>query len=173
MDRAGDVGGNETMIRIRGGKTRAAIAALAVLMAGASLFCQSSGKDKFVKVLFPNGKSVTAELASTDEERTRGLMFREKILSDQGMLFVFPTENLYSFWMKNTLIPLDILWLDASKRIIHVERSVPPCRRDPCPSYGPNIPALYVLELQSGAADAYGLDLADRLDFILPSWIGK
>lgn len=125
-------------------------------------------QDKFIKIYFPNGKSVTAELAVTEQERQQGLMFREKILPEQGMLFIFEEEGFYSFWMKNTLISLDILWLDEEKRIVHIEHAVPPCQKDPCPSYTPRFPALYVLELASGAADQNKLKLYDRLEFILP-----
>ena len=128
----------------------------------------ASGTEKFIKIYFPSGTSVTAELAVTDAERARGLMFRERILPDQGMLFVFEEEAEHSFWMKNTLIPLDMLWLDRDRRIIHVEPDVPPCRADPCPSYGPRRPASFVLELKGGAAAGFRLKVGDRLDFILP-----
>jgi uncharacterized membrane protein (UPF0127 family) len=124
--------------------------------------------DKFIKIYLPSGGSVTAELAVTEPERARGLMFREKLLPDQGMLFVFEKESAPAFWMKNTLIPLDILWLDRDRRIVHIERNVPPCKADPCPSYGPGRPGLYVLELAAGAADRMGLKPSDRLDFVLP-----
>lgn len=122
---------------------------------------------KFIPVFLPSGKEITAELAITDEERQKGLMFRERLDSDQGMLFVFEEEGYYSFWMKNTLISLDILWLDQKKRIVHVEHNVPPCRKAPCPAYSPRLPALYVLELKAGSAEENGLKLYDRVDFIL------
>ena len=144
------------------------ILTLLLLLAGGLLFCQSERRDKFIKIYLPNGKSVTAELAVTDEERQRGLMFREKLLPDQGMLFVFEEEGLYSFWMKNTLISLDMLWINKDRRIVHIARNVPPCKEDPCPSYSPERPGLYVLELAAGAADRLGLKLFDRLEFTLP-----
>jgi hypothetical protein len=71
---------------------------------------------KFIKVFLPNGVSITAELAVTEEERQQGLMYREKIDSDQGMLFIFEEEEKYSFWMKNMKFSIDILWLDRDKR---------------------------------------------------------
>jgi uncharacterized membrane protein (UPF0127 family) len=126
------------------------------------------GEKKFVQVYFPDGFSVTAELAITDEERQLGLMFRTEIYQDQGMLFIFEEEGYHSFWMKNMNFPLDILWLDKDKRIIHLESCVPPCQRTPCPSYAPLLPALYVLELKAGSIEKKGLKLYDRLDFILP-----
>ncbi|TRZ88104.1 DUF192 domain-containing protein [bacterium] len=133
--------------------------------------CRAPGRDRFIKVFFPGGQAVTAELAVTDEERARGLMFRDKVLPEQGMLFVFEEEDLHSFWMKNTLVPLDMLWLGRDRRIIHIARNVPPCAAEPCPSYGPEIPALFVLELKAGQADVLGLKLQDRLEFVLPSWV--
>lgn len=141
------------------------------LAIGLGAFCQDRGRDRFIKVFFGNGKSVTAELAVTDEERARGLMFREKILPDQGMLFVFEREDLHSFWMKNTLVPLDMLWLDSQRRVIHIAANVPPCREDPCPSYGPESPARYVLELRAGGAAANGIKTGDQLQFVLPEWV--
>ena len=133
--------------------------------------CQTTGRDRFIKVFFPGGQSVTAELAVTDEERARGLMFRDKVLPEQGMLFVFEEEDLHSFWMKNTLVYLDMLWLGRDKRIIHIARNVPPCTEEPCPTYGPATTAFFVLELKAGQADVLGLKLQDRLEFVLPSWV--
>lgn len=141
---------------------------LLVLLAGGQIFCQTIRQDKFIKIYLPGGKSVTAELALTDAERERGLMFREKLQPDQGMLFVFEEESAYAFWMKNTLIPLDLLWIDKERKIVHIWRNVPPCKEDPCPTYAPDRPGLYVLELAAGAADRYGLKLFDRLEFSLP-----
>jgi uncharacterized membrane protein (UPF0127 family) len=135
--------------------------------------CQDTMRDRYIKVYFADGKSVTAELAVTDEERARGLMFREKILPDQGMLFVFDREETQSFWMKNTLVYLDMLWLDSQRRVIHIERNVPPCKEDPCPSYGPRVPARYVLELKGGGAAANGIKLQDQLQFVLPERVLK
>jgi hypothetical protein len=138
------------------------------------IFCSGQAvKNKFIKVYFPDGFSVTAELAVTDEERQQGLMFREKINDDQGMLFIFEDEAIYSFWMKNMRFPIDILWLDAQKRIVHLESRVPPCQSDPCPSYVPDAAATYVLELKSGSAEKHGLKLYDRIEFVLPKNINE
>jgi hypothetical protein len=124
-------------------------------------------KNKQILVSLPNGVSITAELVVTDEERQQGLMHREKIDSDQGMLFVFEEEDKYPFWMKNMKFSIDILWLDRDKRIVHIERKLPPCKSVPCPSYAPLIPAMYVLELKAGSADENHLKLYDKLEFIL------
>ncbi|MBM3294076.1 MAG: DUF192 domain-containing protein [Candidatus Aminicenantes bacterium] len=123
---------------------------------------------RFIEVYTAEGRTIVVELAVTPEERARGLMFREKILPGQGMLFLFEKEGKPAFWMKNTLVPLDILWLDRDRRIVHIEPDVPPCPAEPCPSYGPGRDALYVLELAAGEAKRYNLKLFDGLRFVLP-----
>jgi hypothetical protein len=148
-------------------------AVLVIVLSLASLWGQASRRPRVVKVFLPDGALITAELAVTDVERSRGLMFRERINPDQGMLFVFAEEGVHSFWMKNCKISLDMLWLDRDRRIIYIEQDVPPCLEDPCPSYGPRLPALYVLELQAGSARAHKLKLSDRIDFVLPDLTGR
>lgn len=128
-------------------------------------------QNRFIKVFFPNDHCVTAELAVSDEERQLGLMFRERINCDQGMLFIFGEEGFHSFWMKDVNFPIDILWLDREKRIVHIESNVPPCKESPCPSYSPQVQASYVLELKSGSVNKNQLQLYDKLEFILPSGI--
>ncbi len=130
-----------------------------------------TGKDRFIRVYFPDGFTVTAEIAVSEEERARGLMFREKLLEDQAMLFLFETEDIHSFWMKNMRFPIDILWLDKNRRIVHIEARVSPCPHEPCPTYAPAAPAAFVLELQSGCAERHRLRVYDRLEFILPKEI--
>ncbi|HUU38154.1 MAG TPA: DUF192 domain-containing protein [Candidatus Desulfaltia sp.] len=140
-----------------------------LLLAFLTLYCSGqTGRDRFIKVYFPDGFAVIAELAVNDEERARGLMFREQIHEDQAMLFLFAEEDIHSFWMKNMRFPIDILWLDRGKRIVHIEARVPPCPREPCPTYVPAAAAAFVLELQSGCAEKHGLRVPDRLEFILP-----
>ena len=137
------------------------------LFVSLSIASLSSLEEKYIQIFFPNGKVITAELAITEDSRSRGLMFRKTLNEDQGMLFVFEEEERHAFWMKNMTFSIDILWLDGQKRIVHIERRVPPCQRDPCPSYPPNFPALYVLELKSGTTDVLNLQMFDRIEFIL------
>jgi len=131
-----------------------------------------SGRTRFIRIYFPDGFSATAELAVSDEQRARGLMFREKINEDQAMLFIFEEEDIHSFWMKNMRFAIDILWLDGQRRIVHIESRVPPCTQEPCPSYIPSAAAAYVLEVQAGFVEAHGLRLYDRVEFVLPSLSG-
>jgi uncharacterized protein len=93
---------------------------------------------------------IELEIADTDQSRARGLMFREKLAEGQGMLFIFPEDGVYSFWMKNTLIPLDIIWLDKDLKVVQIRSNVAPCQSNECPSYNPQIKAKYVLEVNAG-----------------------
>jgi len=98
----------------------------------------------------------TVELATTPSQQSRGLMYRESLPVDQGMLFVFDGERSRSFWMKNTRIPLDMIFLDEAFVVVDVKHDVPPCETDPCPSYG-SPPAKYVLEINAGLAREHGI----------------
>ena len=95
------------------------------------------------------------ELAKTQEERQRGLMHRQSLDENSGMFFIFDNEDLHSFWMKNTLVPLDIIWINKENKIVHIEHNVPPCIADPCSSYTPKEKAIYVLEVNGGLAEEY------------------
>src|SRR5437763_16352030 len=123
--------------------------------------------EKIVPVTTPAGVTILAEIADTTEKRARGLMFRESLAKDRGMLFTFPEPQHWTFWMKNTRIPLDIIWMDRNRKIVHVERNVPGCNRtdDGCPQYQPNEEASYVLELAAGMADTLKLHRGVKLQF--------
>jgi uncharacterized membrane protein (UPF0127 family) len=118
-----------------------------------------------VPLTLPDGKTLQVEVARTEENRALGLMFRTALAEDHGMLFVFEQSGLHRFWMKNTLIPLDMVWMDDRKRIIHIEFQVPPCKLDPCPVYGPSADSLYVLEVISGVASREKLQVGQTLAF--------
>lgn len=121
-----------------------------------------------VPVTFPDGTAIQAELARTPKERAAGLMGRKSLPLNRGMLFVFEQLGLHFFWMKDTLLPLDMAWLDSDKRILHIEEQVPPCKKDPCPAYGPPMKSLYVLEVNAGVAQRLGLSVGAFLRFDLP-----
>jgi len=105
--------------------------------------------------VLPDGFGVRIEIAADDETRTQGLMFRDRVPEGTGMLFIFPKPDEFGFWMKNTLVPLDMIWIDEQLRVVHVEANVPPCKADPCPSYPPHAIAKYVLELGTGQASKH------------------
>jgi uncharacterized membrane protein (UPF0127 family) len=103
------------------------------------------------------------ELALDEPSRMHGLMFREHLAPDHGMLFVFDDEREREFWMKNTLIPLDLLFFDAKGRLIAMQLNAQPCRQPRCPGYPSNQPARYVLELNAGSAQQLHLQLGEQL----------
>jgi len=94
-------------------------------------------------------------------------MFRDRLAEDKGMIFLFAQNGVYPFWMKNTLIPLDMIWIDDAKKVVTVARDVPPCKADPCPSYPANnpAPARYVLETAAGVAARHHIDVGKTLKF--------
>lgn len=114
-----------------------------------------------------NGERFSVELAQTQEKQALGLMFRDSLEDDHGMLFLFPGEARRSFWMKNTRIPLDIFYFDGERRLVSVSRHTPPCRTQRCPSYPSEGPARYVLELNAGKADELGVSPGDVLELHL------
>ena len=110
------------------------------------------------------GERYTVEIADDDAERARGLMFREHMDVDAGMLFIHEREAPRSYWMMNTCIPLDILYFDDGLRLVSQRRDTPPCPPGTsCPAYPSNAPARYVLELNAGEAARLGLDDGDLL----------
>jgi uncharacterized membrane protein (UPF0127 family) len=117
------------------------------------------------RVIFPDGYIVHVEIAANDELRAQGLMFRDQLRPASGMLFFFTEDGEYPFWMKNTHIPLDMIWIDSGKRIAHVAHDVPPCRIENCPNYPPHAIARYVLEVAAGVAKQHGLKDGDVLRF--------
>ncbi|HUU06056.1 MAG TPA: DUF192 domain-containing protein [Patescibacteria group bacterium] len=121
-----------------------------------------SAENRFITI-FIQDKPFFTEIADTPEKQTRGLMFRTRLRADYGMLFVFGEEDIRSFWMKNTLIPLDIIYLNSERQIVDMYCSVPPCRSDPCPGYISALPARYVLEIAGGSAKKLKLQIGDKI----------
>lgn len=126
--------------------------------------------DALIPIQLPGGVIIQAEIADTMKKRAEGLMYREHLAKDRGMLFTFDQAQAWTFWMKNTKIPLDIIWMNEKKQIIHIARNVPICTRtdDGCPQYQPNDPAMYVLEIGGGEAERLKLEKGSRLQFRLP-----
>ncbi|MGK7931428.1 MAG: DUF192 domain-containing protein [Microcystaceae cyanobacterium] len=106
---------------------------------------------------------IKLEVAATPEQQQQGLMYRTELPKNQGMLFTFSPARVAKFWMKNTLISLDMIFLKDGE-VKAVIDNVPPCRRDPCPSYGPSVLVNQVIELQAGQAQILGIEVGDRLE---------
>lgn len=111
------------------------------------------------------GERFAVELALDDAARARGLMYRTDMEPGHGMLFVFPSADYRAFWMKNTKIPLDILYFDSDRRFVSGQYNVPTCSAgDRCPNYPSEGPAKYVLELNAGVGRKLGLVAGDVID---------
>jgi hypothetical protein len=112
------------------------------------------------KVVFhtPDGNvPVAVEIADTNEERATGLMNRESLGENSGMLFVFDAPAPLTFWMKDTLIPLDMIFIGADKKVVEVKPNIQPCRIAFCPTYPGIAPAQYVVEVNAGFAAKNGI----------------
>jgi uncharacterized membrane protein (UPF0127 family) len=131
---------------------------LCVLMIITCAACASGGPSVEL-----GGKTFAVEIADTREKQALGLMFRDSMPDDQGMLFIFPNEAPRSFWMKNTRIPLDIMYFDKELKMVSISADTPPCKITRCPSYPSKAPAMYVLELNAGAAKKLGVGEGDKL----------
>lgn len=119
-------------------------------------------------VILPDGARITAESMRKELDMSRGMMFRESLQEDRGMLFTHGAPGRYSYWMYQVKIPLDIIWMDAKGYVVEILPKVPPCPSKSareCPSYGGKQDAQYVLELAGGVAAKHGLRLGDRLQF--------
>ncbi|HEX6160984.1 MAG TPA: DUF192 domain-containing protein [Thermoanaerobaculia bacterium] len=121
--------------------------------------------DHSPRVTFPDGFVVRTEIAADDETRAQGLMYRDQLRPGTGMLFFFPEPGEYPFWMRNTLIPLDMIWIDDQKKIVAMHQNVQPCRTAECPNYPPRAISRYVLEVAGGVAKEHGLKVGDVLRF--------
>jgi len=111
-----------------------------------------------------------AEVAVTQQETAKGLMYRQSLAKDRCMFFVFGEEGYHPIWMKNCLIALDVVWIDAEGKVVETAEHVPPCspmRGDDCPNYGGTLPARYFIEFPAGTFKRLGLKKGDRLGWDL------
>ncbi len=136
-----------------------------LLMMACALFvlgaCTMQTRDPWVEL---RGHRYSVEIADTDQERQQGLMFRDALAPDSGMLFVHDAEQPLAYWMKNTRIALDILYFDQQRRLVSVA-TAPPCSLgDSCPPFASEGPARYVLELNAGEAGKLHVGKGDRLE---------
>jgi hypothetical protein len=118
------------------------------------------------RVCFKNN-CFEVELAITHEEQMSGLMFKKSLDKDKGVLFVFPEEGEYSFWMKNTSIPLDIIWIDQNGEVVFISENTQPCQENTCPVISTDKKAKYVLEINAGVSKGISLKVGDKLEINL------
>ncbi len=118
-------------------------------------------------VTLPHGQKIRAEVVTTPDRMAQGLMFRDSIAPGRGMLFIHAEPGIYTYWMYQVRIPLDIVWMSNEHRIVEISADTPPCKTkaSQCPTFGGHATARYVLELAGGMAKKYGLERGDRIDF--------
>ena len=134
-----------------------------ILSTVCSLSACASAREPWVELA---GQRYAVEVADDDAERARGLMYRDAMAVGNGMLFIHEAEEPQAYWMKNTRIPLDILYFDGSRKLVSQQRDVPPCSLgDACPPYPSKAPAQYVLELNAGEAARLKLQDGAELTF--------
>jgi uncharacterized protein len=140
---------------------RTTILLLALLLAA----CGGEEERSGPQVLIDTGDeqvSVQVEIADDDEERRVGLMHRESLEEEEGMLFLFPVAHRGGFWMKDTLIPLSIAFVDSDGRILRI-LDMTPCRADPCRIYDPGVAYRSALEVNRGTFSRWGVEEGDLL----------
>ena len=106
--------------------------------------------------------TIDIEVAATDASREQGLMYRDTMVESSGMLFLMGTEEMQAFWMKNTIISLDIIYVDSERRIVSIHKNCTPYSLDQIQSAAP---ALYVVEVIAGYTDKYKIEVGDRVSF--------
>jgi uncharacterized membrane protein (UPF0127 family) len=143
---------------------RRSIAALIALAAASPAAAASA----VIPLKLPSGKVLQTEVMVNDEDRQMGLMFRPSLPPDHGMLFVFEQPDFHGIWMKNCKFPIDILWLDAHGKVVHVAERVPPCKAEPCPIYQPLQRGAYVVELNAGQARKEKAVVGSHVEFKWP-----
>ena len=119
-------------------------------------------------VKLPNGKIIRVETMAKMADVMRGMMYRDSLAPDRGMLFYHGAPGEYPYWMYQVKIPLDIIWLDRNKLISEISPRTPPCPNDKsseCPKFGGSKQSLYVLELAAGEAQNNKLQLGDKIEF--------
>ncbi|MFA6097472.1 MAG: DUF192 domain-containing protein [Candidatus Paceibacterota bacterium] len=137
--------------------------ALFSVFAVSYFFWEPEKKDRLPSVCIENN-CFSAEIADTSQERERGLMNRVALKENGGMLFVFEKEDVYKFWMKNTLIPLDMIWIGNDNKIIFIKENAQPCKTEACESFGPDGKARYVFEINGGLAKLRGINVGDTVE---------
>jgi len=138
------------------------------LAAAAALAASAAASPAVIPLTLPSGTVLQVEVMVKDEDRAMGLMFRPSLPKDRGMLFIFERPDFHGIWMKNCRFPIDIVWLDEERKVVHVAESVPPCKAEPCPVYNPLRRAAYVVELNAGQAKREKAVLGAAIGFTLP-----
>ncbi len=129
-------------------------------------FSSSNGASEFVKRVCIKDICLEAEIVNSEAQKKRGLMYRESLAWESGMLFIFDVPARYSFWMNNMRMPLDIIWIDSDKNIIDITQSALPCKgQQGCENIIPVSEVKYVLEVNAGFSNKNKIRIGDKVEF--------
>lgn len=140
---------------------------LVLILLGAALYFVLKHPNSFKEVKI-NDQTLHVEIADEKVEQKLGLMGRDRLVDDHGMLFVYPSVNVPVFWMKNMLIPLDMIFIGPDKKINHIIQNIPPCTEENdenCPTYHSPESTQYILEVKAGYAQAHQIKVGDNVEF--------
>ncbi len=112
---------------------------------------------------FEDGSCVKVEVVTEPDDVALGLMYREDIPEDRGMLFSFPDEGYQNFWMKNMRFPLDIIWINKNNEVVQIEENAMPCDTDACPTYSSKEKAAYVLEVNANYTIEHNITVGSKI----------
>lgn len=141
---------------------------LALGLLAASWFLTGPKEADTIIVTFPSGAHIEAEVADTPEKLLFGLAFRESLPPDTGMLYIFETSDRHRIRTKGFKFPVDVIWADESRHVVHLVPHAAPCDKDPCPAYGPPPEkARYVIETEAGFIERERLTTGAELKFTL------
>lgn len=134
-----------------------------------SIVKEKSISNKLAKIKVKSKESEIADfnvmIAKDALTRSTGFMFVEHLPENEGMYFVYDTDSSHGFWMKNCLISLDMIFLDSENNIVSIVKDALPCTSQPCPIYYSEVPYRYVLEVNGGIADKYGIQKGMKVEF--------
>ena len=144
------------------------LVAMSLLLISGALLFNRPEQTQVIHVSFPNAAVLEAEVADTPEKLLFGLAFQDSLPPDKGMLYIFDESGPHRVWTKAFRIPVDVIWIDESKLIVHIVEGAEPCSQDPCPWYGPPPRnARYVVEANAGFAKREKIELGMQLKFTL------
>ncbi len=141
------------------------IAAIVIVLFVASTLLVYNQQNTIIETTtigFADGTKIIAEIADDDAKQEKGLSFRDGLGTNEGMIFVFPYEDHWGFWMKDMRFPIDMIWTDSNGKIVHIQKNAQPCEEG-CDTYVPTTAAKYVIEVNSGFANKHNLKIGDSV----------
>lgn len=137
------------------------------LISGALLF-NAPEQTEVINVNFPSGRVLKAEVADTPEKLLFGLAFRNVLPPGEGMIYIFENSGLHRVWTKEFQFPVDVIWVDESKVVVHIVKGALPCNERQCPWYGPPPQdARYIVEANAGFVDQAKVQIGAQVTFTL------